>query len=284
MDSNTGNIIDSYKNAHIIAGIDLYGQFKQLFEQAIQIPGYLFVLCMRGTCNVKIHLTHYEMRPRSLAIIYPEAFFRMNECDTDCRLLFVGFPKELVHTQSNFTHTIEYVHYIMEQPVVGLERDVFRLFHDYFILILRSMKTEGVMDERQVSLAFSQIITTIGNIYKRGVSSISNQYSRNEEIAKELLRVVIQHYKSERNVTFYAQQLHLSPQHLSTTIKKTTGKTLTEIISSLIIHDAKAKLRSTELTVQEIAYSLNFSDISFFGKYFKRYTGMSPKQYRNTPR
>ena len=76
--------------------------------------------------------------------------------------------------------------------------------------------------------------------------------------------------------------MHLSPQHLSTTIKKITGKTLTDIISSFIINDAKAKLKSTEMTIQEIAYSLNFPDISFFGKYFKRYTGMSPKQYRNT--
>lgn len=76
--------------------------------------------------------------------------------------------------------------------------------------------------------------------------------------------------------------MHLSPQHLSTTIKKITGKTLTDIISSFIIHDAQAKLRSTEMTIQEIAYSLNFTDISFFGKYFKRYTGMSPKRYRNS--
>jgi AraC family transcriptional activator of pobA len=96
-----------------------------------------------------------------------------------------------------------------------------------------------------------------------------------------LVRVVIENYRSERNISFYAEKMHLSPQHLSTTIKKTTGKTLTDIISTFVIRDAQAKLRSTELTIQEIAYSLNFPDISFFGKYFKRYTGMSPKQYRN---
>lgn len=74
--------------------------------------------------------------------------------------------------------------------------------------------------------------------------------------------------------------LHISPQHLSTTVNKITGKTVTDIIAKLVITDAEAKLKSTDLTIQEIAYSLNFPDISFFGKYFKRYTGMSPKQYR----
>ena len=68
--------------------------------------------------------------------------------------------------------------------------------------------------------------------------------------------------------------------HLSTTVNKITGKTVTDIIAKLVITDAEAKLKSTDLTIQEIAYSLNFPDISFFGKYFKRYTGMSPKQYR----
>lgn len=70
--------------------------------------------------------------------------------------------------------------------------------------------------------------------------------------------------------------------HLSTTVNKITGKTVTDIIAKLVITDAEAKLKSTDFTIQEIAYSLNFPDISFFGKYFKRYTGMSPKQYRES--
>ena len=116
---------------------------------------------------------------------------------------------------------------------------------------------------------------------KRGEEEDSPRYNRNQEIVKELVRIIVQYYKTERNVSFYAEKLHLSPQHLSTTVKKVTGKTVTDILSSFIIRDAQAKLRSTDMTVQEIAYSLNFSDNSFFGKYFKRYTGMSPKQYRN---
>ena len=79
---------------------------------------------------------------------------------------------------------------------------------------------------------------------------------------------------------YLKHKIHISPQHLSTTVNKITGKTVTDIIAKLVITDAEAKLKSTDLTIQEIAYSLNFPDISFFGKYFKRYTGMSPKQYR----
>ena len=104
---------------------------------------------------------------------------------------------------------------------------------------------------------------------------------KKDTLMANFMELVWKHFRERRNISFYADKMHLSPQHLSTTIKKTTGRTLTDIISAFVIKDAQAKLRSTELTIQEIAYSLNFPDISFFGKYFKRYTGVSPKQYRN---
>ena len=55
-----------------------------------------------------------------------------------------------------------------------------------------------------------------------------------------------------------------------------------DIISHVVIIDVKARLKSTDMTIQEIAYSLNFPSASFFGKYFKRHMGMSPLEYRNS--
>ena len=162
-----------------------------------------------------------------------------------------------------------------------MQKEKFELFRDSIRLLIRRQKIKDEMTEMQVSLIYTQLLLALGGVYKQRGKDDSPRYNRNQEIVKELVRVIVQHYKTERNVSFYAEKLHLSPQHLSTTVKKVTGKTLTDILSSFIIRDAQAKLRSTDMTVQEIAYSLNFSDISFFGKYFKRYTGMSPKQYRN---
>lgn len=125
------------------------------------------------------------------------------------------------------------------------------------------------------------ILHGVGSIHQN-ISISTRTFNRGDEIVKRLVQHIIKHYTRERSVSFYADLLHISPQHLSTTVNKVTGKTVTEIIAKLVITDAQAKLKSTDLTIQEIAYSLNFPDISFFGKYFKRYTGMSPKQYRET--
>ena len=101
------------------------------------------------------------------------------------------------------------------------------------------------MSGMQISLIYTQLLLSLGSVYKkRGEEEDSPRYNRNQEIVKELVRIIVQYYKTERNVSFYAEKLHLSPQHLSTTVKKVTGKTLTDILSSFIIRDAQAKLRS----------------------------------------
>lgn len=265
------------------AGIDLCGNFKYLFKLPTPSPGCIFLLCTRGTCTLTIHLTQYQLKANSIAIIFPDLYFQVMEQSPDCRFIFAAFSQELIRGSRLFSHTIEYTPYIFEKPVLHLEPSIAEIFYDSFMLMIKSLRIgNGFMNETKVNLAYSQTILNLGYLYKQKSNIEPARYNRNQEIVKELIRMVIQYYKTERNVSFYAEKMHLSPQHLSTTIKKITGKTLTDIISSFIIHDAQAKLRSTEMTIQEIAYSLNFPDISFFGKYFKRYTGMSPKQYRNT--
>lgn len=270
------------QNTYLISGIDMYGNFKYLFKIPTKVSSYLFLLCIRGTCKVSLHLTQYTIKKGSLIVILPDLYFQIIEQSKDCRFIFCGFAADLVRCSSLFSKTLEYTPDIFENPLMQLDKKSSDLLYSYMKLLIKARKiSESLMTEEQASLSYTQLILGLSHMIVNGKTG-TQQYNRNHEIVKELVRMVVMNYHTERNVGFYADKLHLSPQHLSTTIKKITGKTLTDIISSFIINDAKAKLKSSEMTIQEIAYSLNFPDISFFGKYFKRYTGMSPKQYRNS--
>ncbi|MDN0070593.1 helix-turn-helix domain-containing protein [uncultured Bacteroides sp.] len=270
------------QNIDLMAGMDITGNIKHLFKTPSKVPGYMFLLCFQGTCSITVHLTQYTMKKGTLLILLPDLYFQVLEQSDDCKFIFAGFATELVRSSSLFSKSIEYTPFIFEKPVLQLDKKAFDLMYSYLRIIIKAKNiSNNIVTQEQAALTFTQLILGLGNLIKNG-KSVNQQYNRNQEIVKELVRTVVMNYHTERNVSFYADKMHLSPQHLSTTIKKITGKTLTDIISSFIINDAKAKLKSTEMTIQEIAYSLNFPDISFFGKYFKRYTGMSPKQYRNT--
>ena len=87
-------------------------------------------------------------------------------------------------------------------------------------------------------------------------------------------------FVKERSVIFYADQLFLTPKHLSRVIKEVSGRSAGEWIDEQVILEAKARLKTSSLTVQEISDQLGFPNQSFFGKYFKRHVGMSPSDYR----
>ena len=267
----------------ILAGIDMTGTCKELFRQAAILPHSIFLLCVRGSCKISIHLTQYEMNAGSLATILPKMYFQILDQTADCRFMYVGFPQQTMESSDLFAQTIEYTPFILDRPVLRLAPEVSRIFEEGFMLVIKANRLKQEMfNEKQRKLLYAQLLMAAYNTGSANTPGKTQHYSRSQEIVKELVRLLIQYYNKEREAAFYADKLHLSPRHLSTTVKKVTNKTLTELISSFIIRDAQAKLRSTEMTIQEIAYSLNFSDISFFGKYFKRYTGMSPKQYRNS--
>ena len=81
--------------------------------------------------------------------------------------------------------------------------------------------------------------------------------------------------------SYYAEKLGITHAYLCSTVKQVMGRTCGDIISDMVIMDAKSQLKSTHLSIQDISDSLHFANMSFFGKYFKRYVGMSPLEYRN---
>ena len=105
-------------------------------------------------------------------------------------------------------------------------------------------------------------------------------HNRAEEYFRQFTELLGEHYKHERSVGFYARQLCITPKYLTTLIKRISGKSVSEWIDNYVILEAKTLLKYSNMSVQEIAYYLNFPNQSFFGSYFNRNAGMSPSQYK----
>lgn len=106
--------------------------------------------------------------------------------------------------------------------------------------------------------------------------------TRKSEIMEHFCTLVMKHFKTNREVSFYAEKLHITPKYLSVILKEldVDQRSAKEWIDSYIIVEIKLLLKSTDLSIQQISEELNFVNPSFFCKYFKSRTGMSPKEYR----
>jgi AraC-like DNA-binding protein len=114
----------------------------------------------------------------------------------------------------------------------------------------------------------------------RMVAEDNRSRSNADVLSQEFVKLVKEHFRKERQLKFYADKLCITPRYLSRVVKECTGSSAAEWIELTVVLEARALLKSTNMTVQQISDELNFPSQTFFGKYFKRRVGMSPKEYR----
>lgn len=110
---------------------------------------------------------------------------------------------------------------------------------------------------------------------------INPAISRKENLVRDFTELVQKHFVDDRKVKNYANKLNITPKYLSETVREISGKTAGDIIDLYVIQEAVLLLNNSKLSISEISDRLNFSNQSFFGKFFKRHTGLSPKKQRN---
>lgn len=93
-------------------------------------------------------------------------------------------------------------------------------------------------------------------------------------------KLVSERYLSHRSVSDYALQLNVSPNYLNALCKKHEGKTATQLIQDRLLLESKRLLYATDMNVKEISFYLKFEDVSYFNRFFKKQTRITPVQYR----
>lgn len=184
--------------------------------------------------------------------------------------LFVG-------TEEGYTHQL--YSSMVNNPLMNLDQDQ-NVFSEYYQLlknIIQSPHSEFKIDAvRHLTLAMFYGYSHM----KHDMNRYNKGTNRQGDIYAAFLEAVAKHYKTERTVGFYADQLYMTSKHLSQVVKEVSGRTASEIIEDYVITEIKALLLSTNMTIQQISDYLNFPSQSVFGKYVKRITGVSPKRYK----
>lgn len=265
-----------------IIGTDISEDILSLYTNfPCRLKAEIFVLCMQGNIEATIGFTRYNVKPYDLITILPGSILQIHKVEGQLRIYFMGYSSIFIDHVNIVKSTLDVLYTIKEKPVISLAKESALIMEDYFSLLIRtySFCREKIGPEIITHL-LSGMLLGLGALYKDKTTS-QTSLAKKEQIAKEFARLVMQNYMKERNVAFYAKKMGITPAHLCTTVKQVTGKTCLEIISTMVVMDAKAQLKSTNLSIHDIAYSLNFTNMSFFGKYFKRYVGIGPLEYRN---
>lgn len=266
-----------------IVGTDISREILNLYTNfPCRLKAGIFVLCLGGEIEASIDATCYTVKANDFVTIIPGSILQIHKVEGDLQIYFIGYSSQFITFANIIKPTLDVFYTIKTNPVFPLREEIALLFQEHFSLLAKTYLTYYGKISRDVTKhMLLTLIYGLGELYK-DIKMVKPILGKSEKIAQEFSKLVMQHYVKERNVAFYAGQLGITQAHLSTTIRQVTGKTCLDIIASMVIMDAKAQLKSTDVSIQDIAYSLNFTNMSFFGKYFKRHVGVGPQEYRNS--
>ena len=251
-------------------------------ENYFNIKGAVLLLIKHGKCTIELDLEKYVLTERSCVAALPNQIARISEISKDIKFICVACSQAMV--EELMTHINEAFSLMIkakQQPSIKLDPVEYANILQSFNFLIAKIKTSvespynfQIVQNALLTLAYECVgITTKSD-------NIEPPSSKKEALFNSFINLVSQNHKQEHSVTYYATKLFITPKYLTRVVEETSHKPAKRWIDEYIALEAKMMLRSTQKTIQEISDELNFPDMSFFGKFFKRMTGTSPKAYR----
>ena len=168
-------------------------------------------------------------------------------------------------------------------PIIDLDRDELQKFQFLFETIHQQYyaKAKTELQDTIIASYLNVVFQEASAIHiMQNENNISTAISTAEALTEKFKDLVAEHYLNKRQVNDYAELLFVTPNHLNKAIKTVTGKTASLLISEMILMEAKVLLKQSNMNVSEIAFYLSFEDASYFTRFFKKQTSVTPLEFR----
>lgn len=263
--------------------------FRRFAYGPIRLDGMTWILCLKGTMKLDINLMPHTLTANTMLVAGPDNILELKELEGDEIDIYTIFisPDFLRSTNIdiNIISSIP-ANPRTTPPILEMTDEETDLLRRYFDIIHHNTTTNP--DDKYVrSISRCLIAAVCYQVIQLGSKRLADQAlerpgTRRATYVFEFKNLVGKYYKRERSVAFYADKMFISPKYLSLIIKETTGRSASQWIDEYVILEAKNLLRFSGKNVQQVAYELNFTNQSSFGKYFKHLTGMSPTEYQRS--
>lgn len=233
---------------------------------------------LRGSARMSVNLMEYTIKEHTIGLIPPNALLQIVDISGDYDIQALAADSNFIPTQQHSILTDWHTQqaFFLDNHVEEWQRTGI-----FFSLIWDAVHLQPYRRE-----VVQHLITSLLYNYHYLQDNYHRDKllhpSRHEELFRRFITLVNEHCKTQRTTAFYADRLCLSPRYLSTVIRDVSGRTVVEWVNQAVILEAKVLLKHSDLLTYQIADELHFPNPSFFSKFFKRMTGMTPQEYQRT--
>ena len=265
--------------------IAMFTNLKEFgLENYVKVQAAVLLLVRRGSVEVELDLKTYKLEAGALFIVFPEQVLKAKKASDDFDPICIACSKNMIEELIiRFDDNTRLILKSRENPLHQLDEEKFKQLNESFEFLKKKFETtEANTCRLQVlkNYLIGLLYECIGMDHEPMTTDVVK--SRGQVLFSQFIDLVVEHHREQHSVKFYADELGITPKYLSAVAEEQTGKNAKRWIDEHIALDAKVLLRSSSRDIQKVSKILNFPDVSFFGKFFKRLVGVSPKAYRKT--
>ncbi len=213
----------------------------------------------------QVHKMQFSDKVDGYMIAFPDAFMCMNE--------------PMAGIQSGLFINNQF------SSVITLDHEQEKEFEVIVQRMLRELGEKEAGYETAINSLLRYFLVLASRINGANIAALPEQFSsHNSSVFLHFKNLIEENYHRLKNVSDYADQLHIKPVLLNEISKQLSGLTAGEHIRNRIILEAQRYLYNTDLTAKEISYKLGFEDPHYFSRFFKKYTNQSPSEFRDAAR
>lgn len=283
-----GQMNGNYEVDYMDDGIAFHTDIRELPIEngSMQVNMVTVVACISGKLQVELNAITYTIQQNEILVCLPNSIIDncMLSPDFDGAVLCLSQRGILEQISENKIWNKAF--HFAESPIVQVSEESLNMFRLYGSMLMEKvkMKHSPFYKEIIVSIVKASLYELLANVKNESVSYGNGLTKQREVLFKRFIELLSTTRIKPRNVSWYAEQLCVTPKYLSTVCKQVSGKTAFDWINEYVLVDIRYWLKNTNKTIKEITDILNFPNISFFGKYCRTHFGVSPTEFRKQQR
>lgn len=256
-------------------------------QYPVKLSFTVVIIVFSGSMHYRINLEELWAYSNDLITVQKGAIGEFLHSSPDLQVAVIAFSNELFHMNDHLEVAMKMQQMLYENPVKHLSGESLKEIRMVYELMKKKIIENDNPFRKEILQGYVRaLMYTILHKLLETLQQVSAyiQNNRQHEIYMQFIREVQRSYQKERSVAYYADRLCITPKYLSQTVQKASGRLAGEWISEYVILEAKALIKSHCYTIQQISEMLHFPNPSFFGRYFKKKVGCTPKAYQKNIR
>lgn len=259
---------------------------RKMSSYTIHPYGCALFVCTDGYARLSVNHRPFVLRRGDLCVCTSDVFLSMVRTSGHFSARYLFLPEAIFNTVYYQITNMSLWEFLLQNPILRLSPQQGKAFGEWL-----DMADWTIRCTRE-NVAWETITTMTCSLFRIIDDQLRDWYDNASYVSKDsgwtitvkFFNLLYKHYKEHRNVEFYADQMHISADYLNKVIRRVYGSAPKKFINDQLVEDIKFRLAHTGQSIKEISRQLHFEDTSYFCRFFRKQTGLSPMAFKQAQR